>query len=304
MLVIVNGLPYFSEKIVADLNEYDRDNKYIFFNTYYSKWAQLKFLLTLPFCGAVLSFNGVSDNSNSLNWVLRFKKKLIMQWHGSDVELAIQRHKTNTINRNYIDNASHLVSAPWFSNELKGIIDQVSYAPFGYVTEFGNKQKYGEISILTYIPKGREEYYGWREVEELAESLPEFNITVCGTTGENLKQHNNIQFLGWVSEKELLNLMKKHSIFIRLTEHDGKAITVSQALSVGCEVIWTQPFEHCHFIKKNASDLILSVHKSIEIISKRGYLPNEESILYAKKELMKDAVMANYLRILKDKLNG
>lgn len=304
MLVLVNGLPYFSRKIVADLNECDKDNRYIFFNTYYSKWAQLGFLLTLPFCGAVISFNGVSDNSNSLNWALRFRKKMIMQWHGSDVEIAIERHKAKTINRKYIDYASHLVSAPWFTDELRDVLSAAEYAPFSYVREYGNESSYEEVSILTYIPKGREEYYGWNEIVSLSKEMSDIQINVCGTNGENLSQNGNITFLGWVDEEQLLKLMKSHAIFIRLTNHDGKAITVSQALSVGCEVIWTQPYTNCHLVKKNQNDLIQSVRNAIEVIQKRGLSPNHQNIMFAEKELLRDAVLDNYLRILKKQLNG
>ena len=46
MLVLVNGLPYFSKNIVADLNEFDDENTYVFCNTYESKFAKFKFIFT------------------------------------------------------------------------------------------------------------------------------------------------------------------------------------------------------------------------------------------------------------------
>jgi len=151
MLVLINGLPHFSKKIAKDLNEFDSDNKYVFYNTYESKWAQLKFIIALPFCGAVISFNGASDQSSSLDWVIKFKKKLIMQWHGTDVKLAVERKTSNTINRKYIDYAKHLASAPWFIDELKEIIPAITYSPFGYVESAGNDGKYERfVSIIVY----------------------------------------------------------------------------------------------------------------------------------------------------------
>ena len=119
MRILSNGLPFFSRKLAKDLNAFDEENSYVFYDTYYSKWEQFKFLLALPFAGAVLSSNGVSDKSKSLDLALFFRKKLLMQWHGTDVQLAVERQKNNTINRKYIDAAQHIVSAPWFVDELK-----------------------------------------------------------------------------------------------------------------------------------------------------------------------------------------
>ena len=75
MLVLVNGLPLFSKRLVKDLNSLDKNNTYVFADTYYSLWDKIKFFTLLPFSKIVISFNGVSDNSGSLNWVLKFKKK-------------------------------------------------------------------------------------------------------------------------------------------------------------------------------------------------------------------------------------
>lgn len=48
MRILVNGLPYFSKKIVDDLNELDDENKYVFIDTYTSFWEQIKFLCYHP----------------------------------------------------------------------------------------------------------------------------------------------------------------------------------------------------------------------------------------------------------------
>ena len=109
MLVLVNGLPYFGRILVRDLNEFDSKNKYIFLDTYYSKLDKLLFFFLVPFSKLIISFNGVSDNSGALNWVLKWKKKILMQWQGSDVMLAKQRSKENKIDLRYINKAIHLM---------------------------------------------------------------------------------------------------------------------------------------------------------------------------------------------------
>lgn len=302
MLVLINGLPHFSEKIAKDLNEFDSNNKFVFYNTYESTWAQLRFLLALPFCGAVISFNGASDQSSSLDWVLRFKKKLIMQWHGTDVLLAVERNRSGTINRKYIDYAKHLASAPWFIDELKEVVTDIGYCPFGYVESVGNEANYNDVSVLSYVSKNRESFYGWDEIYEASKLLPNTQFTIVGSNGEGLPSAKNITFKGWVTESNLNKLMEEHAIFVRLTEHDGKAITVSKALAKGCEVIWTYPYECCELVKKDSIEL----KESIEFLSKqikgRNFKPNNENIKFAKTSLLKNLVLSNYSSMLTELL--
>ncbi|MBT4775634.1 MAG: glycosyltransferase [Crocinitomicaceae bacterium] len=303
MLVLVNGLPFFSKRIVADLNTFDSQNKYVFFNTYYSRWEQIKFLICLPFCSAVISFNGVSDNSNSLNWVLRLKKTLVMQWHGTDVSLAVGREKSNQLNRKYINHAKHLASAPWFAKELENVVSHVLYAPFGYIEQVGNTEDYHQIEVLTYLGEGNERFYGWEELRHVAKEIPALKITVIGSRGDGLEQFSNVSFLGWIAEEEVIDRMKKAAIFVRMTEHDGKAISVSQALSVGSEVIWSYAYDCCHQVARDGNSLLDKIVELSLLIEKRGMKPNKENMSFAQQHLLKDKVMTNYVSKLKRHLN-
>ena len=85
MRVLINGLPLFAKRLADELQKYDPQSSYIFLDTYNSKWAQLLFFIYLPFSDCVISMNGVTDNSGSLNLVLKWKKKLILQWMGTDI---------------------------------------------------------------------------------------------------------------------------------------------------------------------------------------------------------------------------
>ncbi|MDX2360089.1 MAG: hypothetical protein QNK23_04745 [Crocinitomicaceae bacterium] len=303
MKVLVNGLPFFSQKLVRDLNEFDSENSYVFYDTYSSKLEQIKFALALPTAGAVISSNGVTDRSKSLDLTLKFKKKLIMQWHGTDVKHAVDHYHDKTIDRKYIDAAKHLVSAPWFVDELKEVIRSVEYAPFGYINEYGKGEEYTKIKVLSYFAKGRENFYGWKEIESAARKFPDLEFTIVGSEGEGLTAPNNVSFLGWISEDELFELMCKHAIFLRLTEHDGKAISVSQALGAGCEVVWTYAMDNCHQVTKGDEDLIRKIDELINLLKNRGLTPNKTNIAFAKETLNRKEVMTNFVAKLKGLLN-
>ena len=78
MRILFTGLPYFSQQLVDDLNEWDSENKYVFLNTYYSKIDQIKFLIYLFRTDLVVSFNGAYSRSRALDAAIFFKKKIFL----------------------------------------------------------------------------------------------------------------------------------------------------------------------------------------------------------------------------------
>lgn len=304
MLILINGLPHFSRIMAADLNEFDAENRYIFINTYESKLEQIKFILLLPFCGAVISFNGVSDVSNSMNWVLKMKKRLFMQWQGTDVSIASDRFNEGTICRKYIDYSTHIVSSSWFKDELKEIVKDTTYLPFSYVNTLSKTHVYDNVNVFSYIAKGRENFYGWGELIALAQKYKDISFTIAGTDGEGLDYPSNVTCIGWVDEKEFLKQLDLNAIFIRLTEHDGKSISIAQALAYGCEVIWTYDFECCHQISKNFKELDVKFIELKDKIGKRDLTSSNENTLFAKNNLLREPVLVNYVEGFKTLLNG
>ncbi len=295
MLVLVNGLPLFSKRLVKDLNSLDKKNTYVFADTYYSSWQKIRFLFLLPFCRVVISFNGVSDNSGSLNWVLRLKKKMMMQWQGTDVLLALERFENGTIQKKYIENSTHFTDAPWLKDELKDIVSSVRILNFKHLEFQQNSQPYKEISVLSYMGQGRENFYGFQQFKSAAEKFPTIRFHIIGSNGKGLESLPNITFHGWVSEGEVKKMMIETPIFVRLVDHDGNSISVVEALGNGCEVIWSYPNEKC-FLAKTGDELAQSISEISELITSRNNFPNEENYLFVKEKYRKDIVIGNYIK--------
>ena len=150
MLVLINGLPLFSKRLAKELKEFDSSSNYIFCDTYNSKLQQLKFLLLLPFADVVISMNGVTDASGSLDAVMKLKKKLIMQWQGTDSLLAMERFKNGSIKREYIESAFHFVDSPWLFDELISVGLNPEYVFFKSAEVKNIIAKYDSISAMTY----------------------------------------------------------------------------------------------------------------------------------------------------------
>jgi glycosyltransferase involved in cell wall biosynthesis len=297
MKIIFVGLPYFGEKLVADLQQYDPKNKYLFLNTYYSKKDQVKFLLHAPFAQLIVSFNGAYQKSKALDYALFFKKKIYMQWHGSDVLMATKLTKNNKILLKYIATAKSYTDATWLQEELKLIDIHAKLLPFKSLKPISITSQYPEISILTYLGKGKEVFYGWEMILEAIRSFPNIQLYVMGTDGEGLEQLSNITFLGWLKEDEVVEYYKKCPIFVRMTEHDGYSLSIMEALSYGVEVIWNNPHEKTYFAD-NTNELKDSIRQLADKITSRNLQSNLENQIWIKENLDRDKVLKNYIETI------
>ncbi len=299
MLVLVNGLPLFAKRLVKDLNSLDKKNTYIFADTYYSYWDKIKFFLLIPFSKIVISFNGVSDHSGSLNWVLKLKKKLVIQWQGTDVSLALERHNNHTINRKYIDASIHFTDASWLKNDLDKFINSVKIVHFKHFYFIKNEIKYKKISVLSYIGKGRESFYGYDELLVTAKNFPEIQFNIIGSNGEGIEKFQNIVFHGWIDETKVNQLMRETPIFVRLTKHDGNSVSVYEALGNGCEVIWSYPNEKC-YLATNSDELISVMNDLVLKIKECNFTPNASNFSFVQENFNKEVIIGNYIKVLNE----
>jgi len=300
MRIIFNGLPYFGKKLAQDLNEFAPKHSFMFFDTYYSKIDQIKFAVNLPFADLVVSMNGVSDKSGSLDLVLKMKNKLWMQWQGTDAMLALERAKNNTIDRKYIDYAKNFAIAPWLKDELKAIDVNCEILVNQWVVSAGfSEKKFERIGVYSYIPKGKEAFYGWEIIKYIAEKKPEISFYIFGTKGEELSKLKNITFLGLVTDENIKEIQNRLPIYIRLTEHDGYSYMVIEALSNGSEVIWSMPHERCHLLNSmEKAEMVFD--KVVNDLNKRGLTRNESNILFVKENFSREIILKKWIEKIEE----
>ena len=94
-----------------------------------------------------------------------------------------------------------------------------------------------------YLLPGEEDFYGWPTLARLARDLPDVPFLITGHDGTGLDGPPNVRFLGWVDSLE--RVLRDASVYVRLTEHDGLAWSVLEALSFCRHVIWTCEFPFC-----------------------------------------------------------
>lgn len=293
------GLPYFGKKLAKDLEENFPMHSFSFYNTYYSKLDQIKFIATLPFADLVISMNGVSSESGSLNFVLKMKKKLWLQWQGTDVLLALERSKSNTIFTKYIKYATNYTDAPWLADELNSVGIDTDIISFKWLNISHSFASFPKLGVYSYVPKGKEVFYGWEIIFELAHRNPHIPFYIAGTDGEGLTSLENIKFLGWINKEEMNKMQASTPIFLRLPAHDGYSLTVLEALLQGSEVIWSSEHEKCHFLHdiEQAETVFKEV---IAIVEKRHLNRNIDNINFVNEHFSKQKILNDFLKKIEE----
>ncbi len=271
MRVILTGLPYFAKKISQQLAEFDPKNHYIALNSSALIMDKLKFFFLIFFSQTYYIHGGAVNASKTLDLALLLNKKIIMNWAGTDVLKATEIVKAGLANPKYIKNIQHYCVAPWLKEELAEIgID----ATILDVTALDTKPKVAasitkDFTILTYIGKGREVFYGIESITDLAVKMPNITIRIAGID-DYPDLPKNITTLGWVDmQAEFENC----NLFIRNAQHDGMPFTVIEALSHAKHVIFNQKFEHTQYIN-NDTELLKKVTTLVKKHQNQQLVPN------------------------------
>lgn len=303
MRVLINGLPLFSERLAKDLKRHDPTSTFLFLDTYNSRWAQFKFMLLLPFADLVISLNGVTDNSGSLNAVLKLKKKLVLQWMGTDALLAMDRFENGTIKRDYIDYASNFVDSSWLKDEVESVGVKTEFLYFKSTEVVPAISKYNGLSAISYIAQNRQEFYGIKRVVSLAHQFPEIPFYIYGMDQAEIEIPSNIILKGWVPVHEFQAALRESPIFLRLTDHDGFPVSVIEALGFGAEVLMSLPSE-LTYLASTEKEAIHTMHQAIEKVKMSDFTPNFDTIEHVKVNYNRNQLMEIYLLKLKSILEN
>lgn len=244
MKTIITGLPYFTGILQFKIQQYNKKDKFIRLNTYYKLYDRLRYLFLLPFTDVVYSVNGTVKGSRVVDLALLFGKRIIFHWVGSDVLAAREDIHNDTFKQSYISRVTHLSDAPWLTEELAtfGITSKWIPLPLNF-RKTENVPMPAKFSILSYIPKGKEKFYGFDSLIWLAEKLPDVEIKIAGMSVYDEKIPNNIRLLGWVNNME--EEIRKSSVSLRIPEHDGLSFFVIESLMNQRYVIYNKRFDPC-----------------------------------------------------------
>ena len=191
---------------------------------------------------------------SNLLLALLMRKSVIQHYIGSDVLLTLKSKRKVMIQKLLARWGVNLFAgSEQLSLELKDAgIDSITL-PFvnrDIRNAFTAYPK--ELTVLTYVPDGKEEFYGLPAILACARKFPHIRFTILRNTRDfALSNVCTIPFVPWEDMDKLYN---EHNIYLRLTKHDSLSTAVVEALACARHVIWTQPFPYCYQVA-NEKDL-------------------------------------------------
>jgi hypothetical protein len=172
-----------------------------------------------------------------------FGKKVVIHWVGSDIlAMAEWRRQGKRFSSLLVNKAEHWAEVEWTAGELVDLGVKAKVMP---LTPAAFPEKVNEIPqkfvVLTYLPPGKEGFYGGDGLLKLAIQFPEivFLAAASSPTERNPDWPSNLIPIGWVND--MAELYREVMVLVRLTQHDGLSFMVLEALAHARYVLWSYP---------------------------------------------------------------
>ena len=297
MKIAIIGNSYFGSILAKQLDSFDNNNKYYFFNTNESLIDKIKFFFFLLIADRVYSISASISGGGALKAAKFFNKKIIQHFIGSDVLSAKEDYKNNNIDKKLISKSNFLCEVDWIQKELEDINIQADIASIAIYDKDITPKPFTNFSVLTYMAKGKEEFYGIDDLINLAKNFKDVTFKVAGIDSYKKTLPSNIKLLGWVDmDKELQN----SCCYIRNVKHDGLAFSVLEALGYGRIVFYNYNFPYVNYFS-NIEELKEKIHNAKKAFENNELKLNKKAIDFIQKEFSKEKVLNNLIKILMQK---
>ena len=239
--ILVLGFPYFVDR----LRELCQSDEFVFLGMpqgFLRRWW------TLIRSDVIYLIGGDLRPNRYYSMALLWRKKIIMHWVGSDI-LEMKKIKVSggDLCPQIIKQARHWAEVDWTAAELAelGVAAQVvPLTPAGYPEAV--RELPAKFVALSYLPPGKEDFYGAELVTRLAVEFPEIVFLIAAAAPQDKKDQwpENMIPIGWVND--MSELYGEITLLIRLTRHDGLSFMVLEALAQARHVIWSYSLAGVH----------------------------------------------------------
>jgi hypothetical protein len=290
------GRPIFVGKLVEHLNEYNDTHVYHIIKGDGSFWQRINMLFHLVSSDIVFSMAGAIYRNRFISMALALRKKVAMYWIGTDVLEARESYQKGWVNSRFINQVQHLCETDWIQQELKEIGVNARIVPMFALDQVPEPVPFPpQFSILAYVGKDRETFYGMPKLIRLANDFPKVEIKIFHISEYSLALPPNIKLLGWIDD--LAGEFNDCVLFLRLPEHDGLGFTVLEALSHGRYVGYSYPFDHTMHI--NSYDILqCKVHDLYERFNSGSLDLNLAGVEFIRENHNYPEVMRGLLEVL------
>ena len=196
-------------------------------------------LTRVPFIDAVYQIGMPVVPAAIFDACRRFGKPIIKHWVGSDV---LRAGEPAVREQNRLNHIEHWADAPWLADELRtsGIDAKVvGLSPVAAVPPMPLPD--APLTVLTYLPDDKFEFYGAQIVYDLARRLPDARFLVLASERRNRPAPDNVEFLGYHQDMEAV--YARCHVLVRLAEHDGMSQMILEALGHGRYAVWNYALE-------------------------------------------------------------
>lgn len=221
--------------------------------------------------------------------IFRSARKDVIYWIGTDVLIALDALQTLRKPDHYLRRVhafAGITGAHRLTLELAGAgieADTVPYPPRAQAPASTSPLPQ-RLTVLTYVPDSRREFYGLPAILEVAGRLPDIRFIVMGGDGADLVDiPRNISFVGWVEDPD--KLYRNSSVVVRHVEHDGAGYSMAEALMYGRHVVYTYDSPHTILVRYGDVDALEGALSALLRLHSAGDLrPNDEGRAWALQE--------------------
>jgi hypothetical protein len=238
--IVIGGLPYFGRMLADLIGGAGWRARYA--QTFPAPpWAPLIAAREIAAAELVYLIGGQLRRWSRPDCLLRIvRRPVVMHWTGSDVGFARTAADDDQLSQRLLGVPQHWAEVPWIADELRPLGITAEVVPLTSTRMPARVAPLPDrFTVLSYLPHKRPDFYGQRDVMELAGALPDVPFLIAGNDGTGMNAPANVEFLGWQTAME--PVYQRATVLLRQPEHDGLSFMVLEALAAGRYVIWNHP---------------------------------------------------------------
>jgi hypothetical protein len=180
---------------------------------------------------------------------LRPQRREILYWIGTDVLNAMDVANVTSKKTRYLARTRSfrsITGAERLTTELQEIGIEAKTVPYPPRIQYppgAATPLPATLTVLSYVPDARQEFYGLPTLVEVARNLPHVEFLIMGGSGTGLEDPpDNMTFLGFVDDPG--PRYDRSSVVGRHVMHDGAGYSMAEGLLHGRHVIYTYEVPH------------------------------------------------------------
>ena len=187
----------------------------------------------------------------------------LIHWIGTDIlQLMTLPYWTALQVKKVLDDSfpHQLSEVEMTHDELKKMQIETEIVPLPVALDISEQPLPKEYAVAIYRPETNRQVHSVEVIDQIMHSMPDVKFKVFGTPQE-IGEQNNVEFLGKLDEEGMKKLIKKTSLLLRLTVHDGLPLTACEWILAGRHVLTNHTFPYCEKTNGEVADVIDKIRR-------------------------------------------